>query len=220
MTESNTTVLAPGHQTMLLAHRAMVRDLERIGRAARELPAVNAERTTALRDYVERIFQLIEHHHEGEDDFLWPKLRERGADEEALALMTAEHEELTKVLHTWHTTSRRLGTDETAPAELATRTDELRVQLVKHAADEERELTGRLAPALDGRIWKGFAKHMRKTAPVWTLRFMPAWLLSVAGPGERDGVPGAPVGRLFSGWLEKNRLAAFGEHYRTHRPGD
>ncbi|MEU4965917.1 hemerythrin domain-containing protein [Streptomyces smyrnaeus] len=213
MTESDTTTLPPAHQTMLLAHRAMVRDLERIGRAAGELPAGNTERTTALRDYVDRIFQLIEHHHEGEDDFLWPKLRERGADEEALALMTAEHEELTKVLRAWHATSRRLGTDETAPVELAAQTKELREQLTKHAGDEERELSGRLAPALDSRVWKGFATHMRKTAPGWTLRFMPAWLLSVAGPGERGGVPAAPVGRLFSGRLEKDRRAAFGEHY-------
>ncbi|UNS99101.1 hemerythrin domain-containing protein [Streptomyces tubbatahanensis] len=213
MTESATAALAPGHQTMLLAHRAMVRDLERIGRAARELPAGNAERATALRDYVDRISQLIEHHHEGEDDFLWPKLRERGADEEALALMTAEHEDLTKVLHVWHATSRRLGSDEAAPAELATQTDTLREQLAQHAGDEERELTGRLAPALDKGVWKGFATHMRKTAPGWTLRFMPAWLLSVATPAERGGVPGAPIGRLFSGWLEKNRRAAFGDTY-------
>ncbi|WP_263167946.1 hemerythrin domain-containing protein [Streptomyces sp. SCSIO ZS0520] len=213
MTELPAAVLARGHQTMLLVHRAMVRDVERIGLASRALPAADADRTSALRAYTHTIFELIEHHHRGEDEFLWPTLRERGADVDALTLMTAEHAELTKVLHAWHEVSQRLGTDEAAPAELAARTDELREQLAAHAADEERELSGRLALALDGRTWKGFEKHMRKTAPLWTLRFMPAWLLSVSGPEERGGVPAAAVGRLFSGWLERYQLAAFGEHH-------
>ncbi|MWA13355.1 hemerythrin domain-containing protein [Streptomyces sp. BA2] len=213
MTES-IAHLPSGHQTMLLAHRAMVRDLDRVARSAEQLARTpDAEQAAALLDYVDKLFQVIEHHHEGEDDFLWPRLRELGADQEALALMTAEHEELAKVLHTWHETSKRLGTDPAVAAELAKRTEEVREQLAGHAGDEERELLGRLAPALGKQIWKGFATHMRKTAPGWTLRFMPAWLLSVAGPGEQGGVAAAPIGRLFSGWLEKRQRAAFGENY-------
>ena len=213
MTES-IAHLPPGHQTMLLAHRAMVRDLGRVARTADELSrTADAERATALRDYVDKLFQVIVHHHEGEDDFLWPRLRELGAEPEALALMTTEHEELAKLLHTWHETSRRLGRDSAAAAELAVCTEEVRDHLADHAGDEERELLGRLAPVLGKQVWKGFATHMRKTAPGWTLRFMPAWLLSVAGSHERGGVPAAPIGRLFSGWLEKTQRAAFGENY-------
>ncbi|MGW0903839.1 hemerythrin domain-containing protein [Streptomyces sp. NPDC002853] len=213
MTES-IAHLPSGHQTMLLAHRAMVRDLDRVARSAEQLARTpDAAQAAALRDYVDKLFQVIEHHHEGEDDFLWPRLRELGADQEALALMTAEHEELAKVLHTWHETSKRLGTDPAAATELAKRTEEVREQLAGHAGDEERELLGRLAPALGKQIWKGFATHMRKTAPGWTLRFMPAWLLSVAEPGEQGGVAAAPIGKLFSGWLEKRQRAAFGDNY-------
>ncbi|MFF2407933.1 hemerythrin domain-containing protein [Streptomyces sp. NPDC058092] len=206
--------LPGGHQTMLLAHRAMVRDLGRIALTAEQLStAPDDARAGALKEYVDKLFQLIEHHHEGEDEFLWPRLRDLGANNEALTLMTNEHEELSKVLHTWHEVSKRLGTDAGAAAELAARTAEVRDHLATHAGDEERELLERLAPALNAKLWKGFTVHMRKTAPGWTLRFMPAWLSSVAGPDERTGVPAAPVARLFRGWLEKTQRAAFGENY-------
>ncbi|MFY1679668.1 MULTISPECIES: hypothetical protein [unclassified Streptomyces] len=98
-------------------------------------------------------------------------------------------------------------------AELAKLTEGVRDQLAKHAGDEEHELSGRLAPVLGKQVWKGFATHMRKTAPSWTLKFMPAWLSSVAGAGERGGVPAPPVAALFKGWLEKRQRAAFGENY-------
>lgn len=206
--------LHSAHQTMLLAHRAMVRDLDRVARTAEQLAkSPNPEQAVALREYVDKLFQLIEHHHEGEDEFLWPRLRKLGADEEALTLMTTEHDELSKVLHSWHDVSRRLGTALGVEAEFAKLTEGVREQLAKHAGDEERELSGRLAPVLGKQIWKGFATHMRKTAPSWTLKFMPAWLSSVAGPNERGGVPAPPVAALFRGWLEKRQRAAFGENY-------
>ncbi|MFJ3158927.1 hemerythrin domain-containing protein [Streptomyces kanasensis] len=206
--------LAPAHQTMLLAHRAMVRDLGRVARSAERLAqAPDPARAAALREYVDKLFQLIDHHHEGEDEFLWPRLRRLGADEEALTLMATEHEELSKLLHGWHEVSRRLGTDAGAAAELARLSEGVRDHLSRHAGDEERELSGRLAPVLGKEVWKGFATHMRKTAPGWTLKFMPAWLASVAGPGERGGVPAPPVAALFRGWLEKRQRAAFGEDY-------
>ncbi|MBA0053342.1 hemerythrin domain-containing protein [Streptomyces sp. AJS327] len=209
-----TADLPRAHQTMLLSHRAMVRDLGRSADAARTLARTgDPTRAAALRTYTSRLTALIEHHHQGEDDFLWPALRERDADPAALDLLTAEHAELNEALHTWGGIAHRLGEDDSAPAELAERAGPLRELLATHAGDEERELLDRLAPALDARIWKGFETHMRKTAPGWTLRFMPPWLASVARPEEKGGIPAPPLARLFRGSLEKNQRAAFGEDY-------
>ena len=66
---------------------------------------------------------------------------------------------------------------------------------------------------VDEGIWKGLESHMRRTAPLWTLRFMPAWLLSVAGPDAAAGVPVPPLARMFSGRLERTQRAAFGDNY-------
>ncbi|MEU4996433.1 hemerythrin domain-containing protein [Streptomyces sp. NPDC021622] len=212
MTNQPIASLPKGHQTMVLAHRAMVRDLDRIASSADGLTrSADPARAAALRDYSDKIYQVIEHHHEGEDTFLWPRLRELGADESALALMVTEHEELSEVLHAWHRACERLDTDSEAAAEVAKRTAEVRDHLSRHTADEEQELLGRLAPALGDRLWKQYGTHMRKTAPGWTLRFMPAWLASVAGPEDKGGVPAPPVALLFRGWLQKTQQAAFGE---------
>lgn len=207
----STGSLPKPHQTMLLAHRAMLRDLDRLTTAAEALSErEDAARAAGLRSYADKLLTVIEHHHEGEDEFLWPKLREQGANEEALSLMTSEHEELNEVLHRTQQACARLGDGGAPAAELAAQAGKLRTILEQHAADEERELTGRLAPALNETIWKGFEKGMLKTAPKWTLRFMPPWLNSVARPGEEGGVPAPPMARLFAGWLDKQRQSAFG----------
>ncbi|MFE3024651.1 hemerythrin domain-containing protein [Nocardia tengchongensis] len=203
--------LPSGHQTMLLAHRAMVTDLARIAEAAsRLIAAPDVTRGAALRSYVARVHALIVHHHEGEDAFLWPRLRALGADEGALALLTAEHEELDKFLHDWSRAARELGAGGVAAAELAQITMDVHERIVAHAGDEEAELNHRIAPVLDGAVWKEFETYMRKTAPLWTLRFMPAWLLSVAAPDELSGVPALPIARLFRGWLARTQQTALG----------
>ncbi|MET9030895.1 hemerythrin domain-containing protein [Nocardia sp. NPDC004168] len=203
--------LPTGHQTMILAHRVMLSDLPRIADAASRLAATpDATRAAALRGYAARVHALISHHHEGEDEFLWPRLRSMGANEDAIARLAAEHEELDKFLVEWHQAADQLVGGGAAAAELVRLTVEVHQRLLVHTANEERELEGRLAPVLDRAVWARFETHMRKTAPLWTLRFMPAWLLTVAGPDERTGVPALPVARLFRRWLERQQFAALG----------
>lgn len=204
--------LAKGHQTMLLAHRAMLRDLERTARTAERLAQHgDPARAAALRAYNEKLTSLIEHHHEGEDEFLWPKLRERDADAESLSLLATEHEELAGVVHDLRAAGRKLGDGPEAAERLRDRADALHVLLKQHAGDEERELLGSLAPAVDSQVWKNFERGMVKTAPKWTLRFMPPWLDSVAQPEEKGGVPAPPVAKLFRGWLQRRQREAFGD---------
>ncbi|MFE4456781.1 hemerythrin domain-containing protein [Nocardia tengchongensis] len=203
------SALPSGHQTMLLAHRAMVTDLARITKAASRLAETpDPARAAALSSYIDRVHALIVHHHEGEDEFLWPRLRSLGGDENAIALLTAEHHELDKFLVEWNRLAGQLRTDNSVAAELARVTMDLDERLVAHAGDEEAELTDRLAPVLDKAVWKDFEKHMRTTAPLWTLRFMPAWLLMVAAPDELGGIPALPIARLFHGWLARVQSAA------------
>ncbi|MEU6586655.1 hemerythrin domain-containing protein [Nocardia sp. NPDC046763] len=203
--------LPSGHQTMLLAHRAMVTDLPRIAEAASRLAQTPDEtRAVALSAYIDRVHALIAHHHEGEDAYLWPRLHDLGADENAIALLTAEHQELDKFLVEWNRVAHKLATDGSVASELARITLDVYERIVAHAEDEETELAARLAPVLDEAVWKGFETHMRKTAPLWTLRFMPAWLLMVAAPEELTGVPALPVARLFRGWLVRTQQAALG----------
>ena len=86
MSDQPAVGLPSGHLTMRLAHRAMLRDLGRIAATATALASSpDPERAGALTDYADRILQIIEHHHEGEDEFFWPMLRERGGVNGVLA---------------------------------------------------------------------------------------------------------------------------------------
>lgn len=197
---------------MVLAHRAMVGDLERLVGVARRLTERgNVVHASDLRRYCGMLLAVVEHHHQGEDDFLWPRVEQRGGDVEALRLMTTEHEELAAALHRVRDTLDRLGENGQGADQLAAHAEELRGLVAGHAADEERELLGRLAPALDETVWKQFEKNMIRSAPLWTLRFMPPWLDAVAGEGDKGGVPLPLLARGFRGWLRRQRRHAFGD---------
>lgn len=209
----NTTTepVANGYLVMVVVHRAMARDLQQITDAAGELSErPDDQRTAALLRYTDRLLQLIEHHHEGEDEVLWPMLRERGAPAEALDLMTSEHHELADLLHELQELVGSAKTDPVLLAEIAEKMGQLRQLLVVHTADEERELNGRLKPALSEKVWNVFQRRMLKSAPKWTLSFMPPWMASAATtPQEHKALPAAPVAWLMRGWLRRQREAAF-----------
>lgn len=207
----DTQTLPKAHRTMILAHRAMLTDLDRIARTAAALAErPDAERTRHLTAYAAKIVELIEHHHQGEDDILWPVLRERGADPAALELLAEEHHVLEDRMAELSAAIQGLRPDGRGAPELEKAARAAHDLLRVHTADEERELVGRLAPALDAALWKRFERDMVKSAGKWTLGFMPPWLASVADDTERSGVPAPPVARLMRGRLARQQEAAFG----------
>jgi hypothetical protein len=190
--------LTRGHLTMIVAHRAMVRDLALIAEAARSNP--DSTRTRALFSYSARLLELIDHHHSGEDEVLWPLLKSRGAPQESLDALQSEHAELHTVLE-----NLRAATELAELADAAERTREV---LAEHTEAEERALAGALAPALDGAAWRTFERAMLRTAPRWSLGFMPGWLASAATDEERRGLPGAAVARFIRGKILRLRRNA------------
>lgn len=205
--------LPKAHRTMILAHRAMLRDVDRVARTAADLAArPDAERVRHLRRYATRITEIIRHHHQGEDTILWPALRERGADAEALRLLEEEHGALEARQSELERAVTALGADGSGATELEKAAVAVRESLADHTADEERELLGRLAPALDAKLWKNFERGMVRTAARWTLSFMPPWLAAVAEEHERSGVPAPGVAWLMRGRLRGQQAAAFGPH--------
>ncbi|MGW5556946.1 hemerythrin domain-containing protein [Micromonospora sp. NPDC003944] len=209
---TTTEPVANGYLVMVIVHRAMARDLQQISDAARQLSQrPDDRRTAALIQYADRVIQLIDHHHEGEDDVLWPMLRDRGAPAEALDLMASEHHELAELLHQLQKLIGSAGDGPAVLAEIADKTAALRQLLVVHTADEERELNDRLKPALGEKEWGVFQRHMVTSAPKWTLWFMPPWMATAATtPQERKALPAAPVAWLMRGRLRRQREAAFG----------
>lgn len=87
---------------MYVMHHAFRRDLAAFESAVRHTPLGDADAWTALRERWGRFAETLHHHHEVEDDNIWPVLLERTADEPAdrglLEAMEAEHEQIDPAL--------------------------------------------------------------------------------------------------------------------------
>lgn len=212
MGEDDGPRLERGHVVMIVAHRAMVRDIRQIADAAdRWSRAADRGGAAPLVDYAGKVVELIEHHHAGEDASLWPMLVDRGAPAEAIQLMTREHAELNEQVERVKKLLDGVagGGTPDAWAELSEAAGRLHDVLAEHTRDEERELAGSFAPMLGAAEWKSFEKAMLKTAPRWTLSFMPPWLAAAATEQERRRLPALPVARLMRGRLARRRDSAF-----------
>ena len=83
---------------MYLMHRAFRRDLGRFAAAVAATPGDDGATWRRLARRWTWFETALHHHHTGEDEGLWPLLRERGGDAGVLDAMAAEHERLDALL--------------------------------------------------------------------------------------------------------------------------
>lgn len=118
-------------------HDAILRDLARLEAVARHAADVGDERgwdRAGLQRWWARFEGNIEHHHEREDDLLFPLLLEKGVELD-LAGLTADHEVLDVLM-----AEVRTGLAVAPPAEVAVSAGALRAHMDLHLAREEYEV--------------------------------------------------------------------------------
>ena len=79
---------------MAIVHRTFRNVYEESARLVRAAPAPSPGRVTFLADHIDFALAALHHHHEGEDELLYPKLIER-VPEQAPMTEQVEHEHLT-----------------------------------------------------------------------------------------------------------------------------
>ena len=96
--QSSQSADAPNTGMMVMVHRAFERDLNRLRGALANDPR-NAQQVAAITAYWELFFALLEHHHQAEDQALWPTLVQAyPGSAEVVAEMEAEHAALDAAL--------------------------------------------------------------------------------------------------------------------------
>lgn len=120
-------------------HRAFVREVTRLRRAVRAADWSDPSATAGVARRFEFFSGTLHHHHEGEDTYLFGRVRNRATPEEVVVLdaMDAEHGALKAALDTLDEDFRSLGPDSDGPA-IAAHFDELETVLAGHCAHEER----------------------------------------------------------------------------------
>ena len=125
-----------------LIHRAVRRDLSGFAGALDHFPAGDRDRAAALAARFGWLDVLLTHHHESEEQILWPVLRTSPPDTAEVAELSGEHERIVAALAAARTAFQRFGASGTAE-DAATARDaihELRAAADEHFGHEEAEI--------------------------------------------------------------------------------
>ncbi|AQA06029.1 hypothetical protein BVC93_00825 [Mycobacterium sp. MS1601] len=164
------TTAAPDVLGMRIAHRVMLRDLDRttgITMAIADGGApITGRRVRALAKYLELMGESIHHHHHAEDDILWPVIEARAGSHIDLAPLTEDHEALGPKLDGLRVA---VGLFEAEPtrrtaAVVAARLVEMRNLLTEHIAEEERDTFPVIRRYLSVDDWRDVEARIRKHA--------------------------------------------------------
>ncbi|MFF4473755.1 hemerythrin domain-containing protein [Streptomyces sp. NPDC001599] len=160
----------PGVDTheMVLIHRVLRREfglLPRLFRAA----AGDRARAKVIGAHAREMLTFLHTHHTGEDELLFPLLRERAAlDPGLMDRMDAQHAQVDDAvtaidaeLPAWTASA-----DAARGERMAARIDAMMPTLIEHLAEEEREILPIVSVTLTQNEWDALGKHGMSAIPV------------------------------------------------------
>jgi hypothetical protein len=163
---------------MLALHAALLRDVERLRRAA-GTPRLSAE----VREGWELFRRELEVHHRAEDDDLWPRLRSRLTDPTDLATVDAMYQEHRQLPGLLERVADALGTRESSQA-----VEDLAGVLLHHLGHEERDALPLVPIHLSGQEWHDFLMLERSKRPPRERPEFLTWVLDDAPRRHAEAV--------------------------------
>jgi hypothetical protein len=147
---------------MRIIHETFRRAYEEAARLIRDNPTPSPPRVTFMADHVDFGLTMLHHHHEGEDEILYPLLVERAPDHAARTeQIDQEHQAVKGAIDAARAACakwRAAPTSESAEA-LATSLDQVNAALLPHLDNEEREIVPLAAVTVTQEEWNAMAKH-------------------------------------------------------------
>jgi hemerythrin-like domain-containing protein len=174
---------------MVLVHRVFRREFRLLPLMVRDVADGDTEAASRVSRHAREMADALHHHHQSEDELLWPRLRQRTPVDAALVeRMEAQHhvigeifERVDAMLPMWQRPARA-GDRDALAADLA----ELHARLEEHLDEEEQHIlpiVGRTitAPEWDELGQRGFAAMSKRRALVFL-----GHILESASPAERS----------------------------------
>ena len=185
---------------MFVVHDMFRRQFTAIPGLVSEVPAGDAAQVAIVAGHVEWMVTFLHAHHEGEDQFVWPKLLERIPTniDPLIMTMEAQHAALAQALDdlaaeaaAWRTTSAVPERDALAGA-----ATELLGRIAEHLGMEEREVLPLIDTYLTEKEWKKVGGSGLKKMSFGQLKVAFGMILSESTPEQvrimRDTIPLAP----------------------------
>lgn len=153
---------------MAIIHRTFRNSFAESARLVRAAPTPSPSRVTFLADHVDFGISMLHHHHESEDELLFPVLIERVPEQTAMTEAVAhEHKLVQTALDAVSAASaawRKQPSAETGET-LAAALDELNTVLQSHLDDEEKNVVPLAAVTLTQEEWDAIGEHSRAGIP-------------------------------------------------------
>lgn len=196
----------PFTREMVVVHKAFRREFGDASAWVRRVAPGDVGQAQLVHAHLDTIFDMLHHHHEAEDLYLWPLLRERASDHAALLdAMQAQHEGIDPALEK----ARALGAAWVPQAEQGARDayadalDEMAGPLMAHLDQEEAEILPLAQKLLTEQEWSQLGNHAVGATPKKVLITGFAGILEDASPQEREmmmGVLPLPARLLYRVW--------------------
>ena len=155
-----TSADAPADTAMMgIVHSALRRDLTRTAEAISSEPPPGDEQRQAIAKHVTWMMDFLHRHHLGEDDGLWPLVRQREPLAGALLdEMDADHARIAPQLESVTAAAKHYGSDSSPQAKESLLADiaSLRDVLDPHLQREEQETMPVVSRALSNAEWEAF----------------------------------------------------------------
>ena len=192
MTQTSTTPLTDVHD-MVVVHRVFRRELRLLPELVRQVAPGDTARAAVLAGWSRMVLQGLHGHHTSEDLLLWPKLLERcQPDAELVHRMEEQHERvhaaldaLGPALDRWEAEARPAVSEEVAAG-----FDALRVALLEHLDEEEREILPMAACHITQAEWDDLGEHGLRETRKKDLPILFGAVLEEATPEERTHMLG------------------------------
>ncbi|AWZ09819.1 MULTISPECIES: hemerythrin domain-containing protein [unclassified Streptomyces] len=178
----------PDTHEMVVIHRGLRREARLLVELVAAVAPGDTARARVLADHFRDYRLGLHHHHQGEDEHLWPPLLARvDLEADVVLRMEAQHERVAATLSAavdalsaWENGARETGRDAFV-AVLA----EHRAVLVEHLDDEEGSLLPLAARHLSAHEWGAMGEHFRASTPKPKLLFFLGMALEDADRSER-----------------------------------
>ncbi|MFI6324173.1 hemerythrin domain-containing protein [Nonomuraea sp. NPDC050556] len=197
--------MAPNLLGIRIAHRAMRADTRRLAVLMNEIAAgellPDAVRLRAIGGFATRLCATIKHHHETEDDVLWPIIVRSAGAAADLSDLTEDHEALDPLLD-------EVVQNVAAPARMAKALARLADLLDEHIEEEERLIFPLITRYVSDADWKTVEDAARKGSK---LSFELPRIAQYARPDEMDAL------REEAGPLMVALLALFNRGHRRRQ---
>lgn len=173
-------------------HAAVRRDVARTEQALRALPDGDAARAAQVRTAWRNLVRELTHHHEAEDEHMWPFLASRGFDPALLEQMESEHGAMKVALASVSSGLDALVATPTADHAAAVADEVARAAAVinGHLEHEERDVEGLMDDLKHDADFEQLTRRLRPASTVDAANAL-AWMQDGAGPRELAGLRAA-----------------------------